>query len=163
GPAGPDAAEKVGQRQTAPSQEEAYARLHALLAEAQDTGKAGALFDASDLLAAISDGQFSDFVGAIKRGVAESTNGLHVDLTLLKKARSQGLKHMSRSNRSRHGTAAVSAAEKPVIMISNRQLSDLRAEAVHTLQGNNEPPVVFQRQRDLVRFRMDAMHEPFLE
>jgi hypothetical protein len=147
-----------------PSPDEAYARLHSLLAEAQDTGMAGPLFDASVLLAVISDGHFSDFIGAVKRSVAESNTGFHIDLNLLKKARRIAALERARGSRwTQPGDTAEPSPEKPRIMVSDRQLSDLRAEAVCRLKENNEPPVVFQRLRELVRFRVDAMQEPFLE
>jgi hypothetical protein len=124
---------------------------------------AGGLFEASVLLAAISDGQFSDFIGAVKRSVADSNNGLHVDLMLLKKARRIAAQQLRGARWTRPGTTAAPRTEKPRIMVSNRQLSDLRAEAVLRLQENNHPLVVFQRLREMVRFRVDAMNEPFLE
>jgi hypothetical protein len=148
---------------TARSAEEACASLYALLAESQDSGKAGPVFEASIPLATISDGQFSDLIGAVKRSVAESPNGLHVDLNLLKKARRIAVQRLRHASAPHQTKLAPERAQKPSIMVSNRQLSELRAEAVTKLQESNEPPVIFQRLRELVRFRVDAMNEPFLE
>jgi len=142
------------------SQEEAGARLYELLAEAQDTGTAGRLFDASCLLATISDGQFSDFIGAVKKAVADSKAGLNVDLNLLKRARRLAVQGLRRSSAAQQ---SASSSQKPVILISNKQLSELRTEAVNALQDSNDPQVIFQRLRELVRFRRDATNEPFLE
>jgi hypothetical protein len=143
--------------------ERACACLYGLLAEAQDSGKAGPLFDASIPLATISNGEFSDFIGAIKKSVAESKIGLHVDLNLLKKSRRIAVQTLRHASASQQSMLSPERTGKPAIMVSNRQLSELRVEAVVRLQESNEPPVIFQRLRELVRFRVDAMNEPFLE
>jgi hypothetical protein len=156
---------QTGQSPDGPSRsaEQACTRLYVLLAEAQDSGKAGPLFEASVPLAAISDGQFSDFIGAVKKSVAESKSGLHVDLNLLKRARRIAAQRLRHASAPQPDTLSPDRASKSAIIVSNRQLSELRAEAVARLQESNDPPVIFQRLRELVRFRVDAMKEPFLE
>lgn len=134
-----------------------YAQLCQLLAEAQDTGKAEALFDAEVPLSAISDGQFSDFIGAVKKAVADSQKGLHIDLNSLKKARRQAVQKLRRASRS------VNRDGKPEVIVSNRQLCEVRTEVVGHLHDSNDPPVVYQRLRELVRFRIDALNQPYLE
>ena len=145
------------------SEQEACARLYGLLAEAEDTGQAAPLFEATILLATISDGQFSDFIGAVKKSVGESKNGLHVDLNLLKRARRIAFQRLRHSGAVQKDTMAPARNEKPAIVISDRQLCELRTEGVAALLKSNEPPVVFRRLRELVRFRVDAKGEPFLE
>ncbi|MGE5644152.1 MAG: hypothetical protein ACM336_00030 [Acidobacteriota bacterium] len=138
-------------------------RLYSILEECKSTGKAQRLFEVPVLLAMIPDGQWNDFLGAAKRAAAESKVGLRIDLNALKKARREA-KDKSRAflAKDKALTAAAESA-KPAIIISGKQLSDLRTEAVAALQQANDPPSVFRRLRETVRFRIDAAGEPFLE
>jgi hypothetical protein len=51
----------------------------------------------------------------------------------------------------------------PTIMVSNRQLRDITADALDALREANSPPTLFQRGGTLVRFRETVQGSPLLE
>ncbi len=160
-----EAAEEGGRRSAPPpiERKSGIDQLRELLRVTRKTGQAKPLYNANGALAAVSDGDFADFIGAVKKAVADSTAGLHIDINLLKRKRRQA-KEQARVYATAEQTLGTCVRTgRPAIVVSNKQLADLRAEAVARLREANEPPVVFERRRELVRSRLDALGAPYLE
>lgn len=76
--------------QVVPMPASAIERLRSILSDCRTTGRAQRLFEVAGLLAAVTDGEFNDFLGDARRAVAEST-GLRIDLQMLKRLRREAL------------------------------------------------------------------------
>jgi hypothetical protein len=140
--------------------QEAASYLDSLLEEAIHTGKSAAIYEAEVSLTMTTNGHFADFKAAAAKAAKESRNGLRVDLKLLNKTRSDAIRRLRPivSRTPAHGA-------KPVIVVNDRQLPELRKSCVAAVQQINKPPFLFQRLRDIVRLRIDPSErkEAYLE
>jgi hypothetical protein len=142
--------------------ERRVAELNALLDGAKKTG------DVETLLAAfprnfghVTDGQYSRFRLAVK--TAMDDGDLSIDMRAMDRVRTDAKKRIDAQAALMKKADDAVKAGRSIIIVSNRQLADLRVDAVGRLRHTNDPPVVFQRQRELVRYRADAMGQPYLE
>lgn len=138
------------------------AELNALLDTAKTTGNVEALIDVlPKKLGYLTDGQYAMFRTAVKEGIDGSN--FYIDLRSMDRVRRESKKRIERQTVLMQKADDAVKAGKSVMVVSNKQLAALRAEAVQRLQQVNDPPVVFQRRRELVRYRADATGEPYLE
>ena len=142
--------------------ERRFGQLNALLDSAKQTGDAEALLAAFPRkLGHITEQQYSAFRVAVKAATDEAD--LFIDMRAMDRARTDAKKRIDGQTALMKKVDIAFKAGKATIIVSNRQLADLRAEAVGRLRGTNAQPVLFQRQRELVRYRVDALGQPYLE
>jgi len=135
--------------------------LRDLLAECVRTGKAEALYDAYGLCGMVSDGFWNDFRAELKS--VKKRGLLDVNIAELDERRRRKQATAQRSNNFNQSFEEAKATGKPAIIVNSKQLSALRMEAIAALQQGNSPPVLFRRQRDLVRVGIDARNQPFVD
>ena len=137
-------------------------QLEALLDAAKETRNVDAMLDAfPKKLGYLTEGQYATFRAAVSEAKEEFE--LYIDLRAMDRVRRESKKRIERQTVLMQKADDAVKAGKSVIVVSNKQLAELRTEAVRRLQQVNDPPVVFHRQRELVRYRTDATGEPYME
>lgn len=135
--------------------------LRDLIAECVRTGKAEALYDAYALCSMVTDGAWNDFRAELKS--LKKRGLLDVNIAELDERRRRKSEAVRRSNNFNQSFEDAKSTGKSKITFNGKQLGDLRIEAVAALQQHNTPPVIFRRQRDIVRVGVDARGQPFIE
>jgi hypothetical protein len=129
-------------------------KLYERLEEAKKQNQPSILIKPTGPIQVLSDSEFADFYAKVSQAKKE---GFNLDLRLLTKIRSQGKAATLKWNN------VGNAGGKPAINVTNKQLLELRMEAIAALQKANQPePVVYRRDRDTVRYGV-ASDQPYLE
>jgi len=112
----------------------------------------------------VNDAKYDNLIGAIKvANTRAAKHGFHISVNRVHEFRRRSRASAGKSNNICAAFSTAQATGKPRINVNGKQLGDLRAEAVAALQLANKPPVIFRRERDLVRFAVDAGDQPFLD
>jgi len=128
-------------------------KLRERLEEAKKTHKPSILLEAKGLIQSLSEAEYADFRAAVRQ--AKQDGLLDIDIRQVDKVRREGKAGVQKWNNVATDTG------KPVIIL-NKQLFDTRQELIRAFQKANQPPVIYKRIRDLVRY-VEAEGNPYLE
>jgi hypothetical protein len=119
--------------------ERRIAELQTLLEGASKTGSVEALLDAfPKKLGYLTEGQYATFRTAVRRAMDDSK--LRIDVRAVDQIRRESKNRIEWQRALMENADKAVKAGKSVIVISNKQLGDLRAEVVGRLQAANVPP-----------------------